>query len=270
VTSRWSDLDRPPLSPVRLGRELERGPVWREIRVLDSVESTNADVGAAARAGAGEGLVIIAEHQSAGRGRLDRTWSAPPRSGVLMSALLRPEVDVATWTLLPLLTGLALVEALLGVGAVEAGLKWPNDVLVDGRKIAGILVERVEDAVVVGIGVNVSTRRDELASDEATSLALAGGRSDRDMIVKEILRALARRYLEWIDRDGAPSTVIPAYRERCETIGRRIELARPGGEAVRGVATAVDDDGRLVVRDDVTGAAHAWLVGDVTHARTLS
>jgi BirA family transcriptional regulator, biotin operon repressor / biotin---[acetyl-CoA-carboxylase] ligase len=267
MTSRWSDLERPPLSASRLNRALGGGPVWREIRVLASTGSTNAEVAAAARDGAVEGLVIVAEQQTAGRGRLDRSWASPARAGVLMSALLRPEVPVAAWPLIPLLAGLAVVEAMVSVGQVEATLKWPNDVLVDDKKLGGILVERVDEAVVVGIGLNVSTRVDELPVDTATSLALIGGKTDREIILKEILRALSRRYLAWLDTGGDMSSVIPAYRERCETIGRHVELGLPGGDVVRGVAIGIDDSGRLVVRDEASGTEHAWLVGDVTHVR---
>ena len=270
MSSPWSDLDRAPLSAARLRHSLAGGPVWREIQVRTTTESTNAEVAEAARAGAAEGLVVIAEHQSAGRGRMDRTWSAAPRSAVLMSALLRPTVGVSSWPLLPLLTGLAVVEALDAVAGVTAALKWPNDVLIDGRKVAGILVERVEEAVVVGVGLNVSTRADELPVESATSLALAGGSIDREILTREVLRGLARRYLGWLERDGAPGSVIPAYRERCETIGLQIELLLPGGDVVRGTATEIDDSGRLVLRDEATGTDRAWLVGDVTHVRKVS
>jgi BirA family biotin operon repressor/biotin-[acetyl-CoA-carboxylase] ligase len=270
MSSPWSDLDRPPLSEARLNRGLAGGPVWREIRVSASEESTNASAGAAARAGAAEGLVLITEQQTSGRGRLDRQWSSPARAGVLLSALLRPPVGAGSWPLIPLLSGLAVVEAMVGVAQVEAALKWPNDVMLDDRKLGGILVERVDDAVIVGVGLNVSTRADELPSSAATSLALSGGATDREIIVKEVLRALARRYVAWLDTDGASTSVIPAYRERCETIGRRVELLLPGGEVVRGVATGIDDGGRLVLRNDATGAEQAWLVGDVTHVRKVS
>ncbi|HEX3824123.1 MAG TPA: biotin--[acetyl-CoA-carboxylase] ligase [Mycobacteriales bacterium] len=251
----------------RLNRALSTGPVWREIRVLDSTESTNAEVAGAARTGAAEGLVVIAERQSAGRGRLDRGWSSPARAGVLMSALLRPQIEVSAWPLIPLLAGLAVVEAVLSVGQVEATLKWPNDVLVDDRKLAGILVERVESSVVVGIGLNVSTKPEELPTATATSLAIAGGVTDREIIAKELLRSLARRYQGWHDTAGSSASVIPAYRERCETIGRHVELQLPGGDIVRGEVTAIDDSGALTLRDDATGAERGWLAGDVTHVR---
>jgi BirA family biotin operon repressor/biotin-[acetyl-CoA-carboxylase] ligase len=265
--SQWSDLSRPPLSQARLRRALARDETWRQIDVVETTVSTNADVAAAARAGAAKGLVVVAEHQSSGRGRLDRQWESPPRAGLTLSALLRPSVEVAHWGLIPLLAGLAVVEAVSAVAYVDATLKWPNDVLVDGGKLGGLLVELAGEAAVVGIGLNVSMREAELPVATATSLLVAGGATDREPLLKELLRALSRRYQVWSAAGGAPASVLPAYRERCETISARIELALPGGDIVRGTAIDVDDTGRLVVADDATGDERAWLVGDVTHVR---
>jgi BirA family biotin operon repressor/biotin-[acetyl-CoA-carboxylase] ligase len=265
VTSVWSDLARPPLSAKRLQRDLA-GDVWREVRVVETTVSTNADLAAEAKAGAAEGLVLVAEHQTAGRGRLDRQWESPARAGLTFSALLRPSLDLAHLSLLPLLAGLATVEAVASVADVEAMLKWPNDVLVDGRKLGGLLVEIAGGGAVIGIGINVSTREDELASERATSIALAGGVTDREPLLKEVLRSLARRYSTWRG-SGDPASVMPAYRERCETIGAEVTLELPGGDVVDGIATDVDDTGRLVVTNVGTGERHAWLVGDVTHVR---
>ena len=141
-TSPWSDLERPPLSVARLRRALVADGPWRELEVVGRTASTNADLGARARAGEPGGYVLIAEEQTAGRGRLDRSWQAPARSSLLMSVLLRPAPPAATWTLLPFVAGVAVAEAVRAVGQCAAELKWPNDVLVDGRKLGGILVER--------------------------------------------------------------------------------------------------------------------------------
>ena len=265
MPSVWSDLARPPLSAARLTHDLG-GDLWRDVRVVETTVSTNAELASEAHAGAAEGLVLVAEHQTSGRGRLDRTWESPARAGLTFSVLLRPSLDMAHMTLLPLIAGLATVEAVSAVCGVEATLKWPNDVLVDGRKLGGLLVEIAGGAAVVGIGLNVSTRQDELPVDRATSVALAGGVADREPLLKEVLRALARRYSAW-RWSGDPSSVLPAYRERCETIGAEVALELPGGDVVRGTAVDVDDAGRLVVADAVTGERRAWLVGDVTHVR---
>jgi BirA family biotin operon repressor/biotin-[acetyl-CoA-carboxylase] ligase len=270
VPSSWSDLDRPPLSAARL--RVVTGPpsVWTRVDVVERTASTNADVVAAAEAGEPSGYVLVAEQQDGGRGRLDRMWESPPRAGLLMSLLLRPEVPAAALPLLPLLAGLAVAEAVRSVAEVPAGLKWPNDVLAGGRKLAGLLVERTTTGgVVIGIGLNVSTRREELPVDTATSLALEGGHTDREPLAKEILRALGRRYTAYADADGSPDSVIPAYREVCETIGRQVVVHLPGGASVAGAAVAVDDGGMLHVREP-DGSERSWSAGDVVHVRTES
>lgn len=263
----FSDLSRPRLSAARLQHALA-GDLWRQVRVVDATVSTNADLADAARAGEPEGLVLVAEQQTDGRGRLDRQWESPPRAGLTFSVLLRPSLEAVQLSLLPLIAGLATVEAVLAVGKVDARLKWPNDVLVDGRKIGGILVELAGGAAVIGIGLNVSTRAEELPVDTATSLLLAGGVTDREPLLKEVLRALSRRYAAW-RWSGDPASVLPAYRERCETIGCEVEIQLPGGEMLRGAAVDIDDIGRLVVVEEQTGNQRAFLVGDVTHARRL-
>jgi BirA family transcriptional regulator, biotin operon repressor / biotin---[acetyl-CoA-carboxylase] ligase len=264
--SQWSDLDRPPLSAARLRAVLRDDPLWTSIDVRSSTASTNADVAAAARDGAPEGLVVIAEEQQAGRGRLGRSWQAPSRSSVLMSLLLRPGLPARSLPLIPLLTGVSVVESTRAVADVATGLKWPNDVLVGGRKLGGILVERLDDAVVVGIGLNVSLRADELPVETATSLAMAGGGTDREPLVKELLRSFSRRYRAFLDAAGAPDAVMPSYRAVCETIGMEVRVELPGGRTVTGRAIDVDDSGQLVVESD--GATARWSAGDVTHVRS--
>jgi len=268
VPGRWTDLDRPPLSAARLTSALVRGGLWREVRVVDATASTNADVRAAADDGAAPGLVIVAEQQSGGRGRLDRVWESPARAGVLMSLLVQPDVPTARLPLIPLLTGLAVVEAVRAVAELPARVKWPNDVLIDGRKLGGILVERTAGgAVVVGIGVNVSTRADELPVPTATSVQIAGGAADRESLVKEILRAFERRYDAFTAAAGAPDSVLPAYREVCETISQEVVVQLPDGASVHGTAATVEDGGMLVVRE-ANGVERAWSAGDVVHVRT--
>ena len=265
-SSRWSDLERPPLSVARLRRAVADGHTWRDVEVVERTASTNADLVARARSGEPSGLVLIAEEQTAGRGRLDRRWEAPARSSLLLSVLLRPAPPTATWTLLPFLCGVAVAEAVRAVAGLPAELKWPNDVLVADHKLGGILVERVDTAVVMGIGLNVSLREAELPVPTATSIALAGGIADREMLAKEVLRALARRYRTWSDDDGAPGAILPAYREICATIGVDIRVELPGGEHMSGQVEGVDDSGRLlVVTPD--GVTHGLSVGDVVHVR---
>jgi BirA family biotin operon repressor/biotin-[acetyl-CoA-carboxylase] ligase len=242
--------------------------VWTDLRVVEETGSTNADVAAAARAGAPQGLVVAAELQTAGRGRVDRTWQAPLRSGLAVSVLLRPPVPRETWGWLPLLAGVSVVGPVSAMSGLELGLKWPNDVLVDDRKLAGLLAEVVDDAVVLGLGLNVSLRADELPVPAATSLALEGSTStDREPVLRAWLRELARQYRAFVAAggDAERAGLLAAYRAACTTIGRTVRVSMPGDQIVEGEAVDVDAEARLVVR---TGdGLQAVAAGDVVHVR---
>jgi BirA family biotin operon repressor/biotin-[acetyl-CoA-carboxylase] ligase len=267
---RFSDLERPPLDEKFLrGRLVRPGSLWTQIDVVEDTPSTNADVAAVAAAGQPEGLVIAAEHQSSGRGRLGRTWTTPPRSAVLMSALLRPtSVDAARWPWLGLLVPLAVAAAVRQVAEVPAQVKWPNDVLVEDRKLAGILLERIEGpAVVVGMGLNVTLRSDEKPHEAATSLALEHAvTTDRATVMAAVLRELAARYQSWVDADGDPAVVLPEYRELSATLGRAVRVELPDGTFLEGTARDLADDGRLIV--DTAEGPRPLAAGDVTHLRS--
>lgn len=247
-----------------------------DVRWFDAIGSTNAEVARHARAGAAEGLLVLADEQTAGRGRRGRVWHAPPGTSLMGSLLLRPDVEPSARTLVPLLVGVALCEAAEAVAPdVDARLKWPNDLLIDGRKSAGILVEvHPPDAVVVGTGVNVDwrgvARPPDLAG--ATSLAEAAGHDiDRWALLAAYLDRLAARYAAW---QREPPAFLDDYRRRCTTIGRTVVVTHVDGTVLRGVATDVDVDGSLRVDGDHRdgsgrGAGGALVVraGDVTHVR---
>ena len=169
------DAERPPLSSVALTKQVVRpGGLWSEVLVVARTGSTNTDCAARARAGAPEGLVLAAEEQTAGRGRLGRTWLSPPRAALTFSVLLRPAgVPPARRGWLPLLAGVATATAVRHVSGLDARLKWPNDLVLGPRKLAGILAEQSGDAVIVGIGVNVSATRAELPVTGAAALPAA-------------------------------------------------------------------------------------------------
>jgi BirA family biotin operon repressor/biotin-[acetyl-CoA-carboxylase] ligase len=282
--SPYADLSRPPLSEAALRRALVvPGGLFTGLRVVAETGSTNADVAEAARNGAREGLVIVAESQVAGRGRLDRQWVSPARAGLTLSVLLDPAVEPGRLGWLPLLGGVALAEAVGRLAQLETALKWPNDLLIkidhDGyAKCAGILAEAVPVAgatmVVLGIGLNVSQRADELpprdpAVPPATSLVLADALcTDRDPLLRGVLRSLAGWYERWRDAAGDPgaSGLADAYSSMCMTLGRRVTVALPGGEEIEGVAASIDPDGRLVVRPPA-GPERAVAAGDVRHLR---
>ncbi|MGV9311542.1 biotin--[acetyl-CoA-carboxylase] ligase [Streptomyces sp. NPDC003691] len=282
---RWADLERPPLSGAALRRAVVRpGGLWTSLDVVAETGSTNADLVARAAAGAPEGAVLVAEEQTAGRGRLDRRWSAPARSGLFFSVLLRPgpAVPPERWGWLPLLAGVAAATGLSRAAGVDTSLKWPNDLLVtvDGeeRKAGGILAERAggaggpgEDAVVVGIGVNVTLRAAELPVPAAGSLALAGAAgTDRDPLLRAVLRSLERWYGDWRAAGGDPiaSNVQAAYAAGCATLGRTVRAELPGGRERTGEAVALDGDGRLVIALP-DGERLAVGAGDVVHLRPL-
>ena len=241
--------------------------MWTALEVRAQTGSTNTDLAAAARAGAPEGTVLVAEQQLAGRGRAGRSWSSPPRAGLTLSVLLRPAVPQARWGWLPLLAGVALVES---VELADAALKWPNDLLVRDRKCAGILVEAAGPAAVVGIGLNVSQTADELPAG-ATSLALAGARTtDREALLRALLVRIEGWYAAWRAAGGDPDRcgLRDAYRERCATLGRTVRVALPGGAELAGDAEDVNGEGRLVVR---TVDGHRTVAaGDVVHVRACA
>jgi BirA family biotin operon repressor/biotin-[acetyl-CoA-carboxylase] ligase len=264
-----------------LRRELIRsGSLWQAIEVVAESPSTNADLASAAQRGEPGGRVLITEHQSAGRGRRGRTWTAPPGTGIAMSVLLQPSgVDQARWSWLPLLAGLAVADGLRSVADVPAVLKWPNDVLVGERKLCGILAERVDTpsgpACVVGMGINIGLTAEQLPVPTATSLAilLAGSNRLDDLpsptaVAATVLALLELVYRRWESAAGdgvSARSVAASYVERCETIGRRVRVLLGDDRSVDGVAEAVDPDGRLVVR--TTTGVQVLSAGDVVHLR---
>ena len=267
-----TDPDRRPLPPDVLHDVLHDalafpGGLWWRIDVRAETGSTNADAIEAARAGEPEGLVIVAERQVAGRGRRDRQWMSPPGAGLTLSVLLRPGVPQNAWSWLPLLAGVALCEAVGG----DASLKWPNDLLIGDGKCAGVLAEAAGDAVVIGIGLNVTTRADELPPAvglPAVSLLLAGAPTpDRRALLRSLLGCLSRWYADWraTDGDAEACGLADAYRKRCATVGRRLTVHLPGGNTLTGDATTVDGDGQLVIRTE--DGVRLVSAGDVIHVR---
>ncbi|MBM2622581.1 biotin--[acetyl-CoA-carboxylase] ligase [Actinoplanes sp. LDG1-06] len=283
MASPFTDLDRPPLSARSLERALlTPGSLWTRLDVRAETASTNADAATAAADGASEGLIVVAEQQTAGRGRRDRQWSSPARAGLTLSVLLRPgradhergwpALTPSSFGWLPLLAGVALREAVERVAEVEASLKWPNDLLVGEGKGAGILAEVFGDAVVVGIGLNVTTRPEELPETTglpATSLRVAGAAvTDRDPLLRAVLRGFASWYAGWREAagDAEMSGLLAAYRRGCATIGRPVRVMLPAGDTLVGEATEVDRDGQLIVRT-ADGVPHRVSAGDVLHVR---
>lgn len=270
VPVQTDEPSRPPLDQSALD-VLAAGSRWT-VQLLEASPSTNAFVADRARVGAAEGLVVVADHQTAGRGRLDRVWVTPPRSALTFSVLLAPhQVPVGRWPWLPLLAGVAVVEGVRRATGLGCALKWPNDVLLGESKLAGILVERVDRpggaAAVVGIGLNVSTTEAELPVGTATSLQLAGATGvDRGALLAHLLEAIGEEYDAWTAVAGDAGRLRTAYLRVCDTVGRRVRVALPSGRSLTGAATGVDAEGRLQVLTE-DGDTVALGAGDVVHVR---
>ncbi len=267
---------RAPLDAAALRAELVgTGLGWRRLDVVEVTGSTNADLLARAASGTDvAGAVLIAEHQTAGRGRHGRAWSAAPRAQITMSVGVSVvDVPTAGWGWLSLATGVAVVDAvapLLQATGVQAGLKWPNDVLAgppDTKfKLAGILAEVARPVVVIGLGLNVTTAPEEIDGSGATSLLDLGVPApDRGELVRVLLRELGRRIVAWRAARGADWALAADYRARSLTIGTRVRAHLPGGKEVVGTASGIDDQGRLCMETD--GQTIVVSAGDVMHLR---
>ncbi|WP_300079869.1 biotin--[acetyl-CoA-carboxylase] ligase [Propioniciclava sp.] len=241
-----------------------RGGLWGDVQVVDSTGSTNADLADAARAGAPAGVVLVSGHQSAGRGRLTRRWEAPPNTSVAVSVLVAPARPVADWGWLPLVVGMAVVDGVRAASGLEAGLKWPNDVLVDGRKLCGILCETVlTDAgprAVLGFGINVSLAEEDLPVPTATSVRLAGSGASATEITAASLAALENLFGRWEAGDDLTAD----YRAKSVTLGKDVSAA-VGDTVWEGRALDIDATGALKLA--TASGPRTVVAGDVTHLR---
>lgn len=249
--SSWSPLEIDTLAAAA-------GTGW-SVNLLPTAESTNA---VAAQDPVAD-TIVVADHQTAGRGRLDRTWETPAGSALTFSVVVDPALVDHDWPLLPLAVALAVADGVRGSSGLEVEVKWPNDLLIGGAKFCGILLERVQGAdgrplAIIGIGINVGLAEADLPVPTATSLALAGSDVDRTAVFAEVVPALAT-ILDALQAD--PIAVLERYRSECDTIGREVTVSLPDGEQLTGTATGLDRNGRLLVGDRAIGA------GDVVHVR---
>jgi BirA family biotin operon repressor/biotin-[acetyl-CoA-carboxylase] ligase len=254
------------------------------VRVVERTGSTSTDLLAAAREGAPDRTVLVADHQAAGRGRAGRTWQTSPGTALTVSVLLRPAVPPHALGWLALIGGLAVVRALAGLG-LEAVLKWPHDVLLPDvgddlpgwgrdRKVAGVLGDVVPagpgepPAAVLGIGVNVAQERAALPVPSATSLAAVGLEVERADVLARVLAALLDLDDAWraADGDAVLQGIAAECAAVCATLGSPVRVRWPGGEVLEGHAVSLGEDGALRVAD-ATGRVHAVLAGDIEHLR---
>ncbi|UVJ40781.1 biotin--[acetyl-CoA-carboxylase] ligase [Arthrobacter sp. CJ23] len=285
-----ADLARPDLDrDALLNADFLSATGISRLDVVESTGSTNADLVLAVRVEPkkwADLAVLTAEHQTAGRGRLDRHWESPARSAVSVSVVLRPvngdglPVPTQSYSWLSLLAAVALRDALLETAGLPAEIKWPNDVLVRGKKIAGILAQMTPlgdgsvPAVILGVGLNVTLAEDELPVPTATSVLLEGAATtDRTAILKSYLSRFAALYRSFCNADGDPAAGLAggaSLHKRVEsamvTLGREVRAHLPGDHELVGHASRLDEHGSLLVVDH-GGREHVVTAGDVVHLR---
>jgi BirA family transcriptional regulator, biotin operon repressor / biotin---[acetyl-CoA-carboxylase] ligase len=250
-----------PFDPAEIESMASAAPWVRRVVCHAEIDSTNAEALRLAAAGADDGLVVVTDAQTAGRGRLGRSWWSEPGTALLASWLLRPAFPLERWPLLTLVAGVAAARAATAAAGVDVRLKWPNDLIVGDRKTGGILTESDgRGALVLGLGINV---RQEDFPDEirgtATSLVAAGGRAPvRAWLLAATLSAFGARM-------GDPDAVLDEYRSMCTTLGKRVRVERAGAAPIEGTASDVAASGALVVQID--GRTETVPAGDVVHLR---
>lgn len=242
------------------------GTAWagREIVYFEEVDSTNRYARALAREGAAHGTLVLADTQTAGRGRRGRGWISPSGSSISMTLILRPDMPPAQVAKLSLLTALATANAIRQATGLDARIKWPNDIVIGGKKVCGMLLEmdatpeKVE-SIVAGVGINVHQTQfpDEIAHSASSLDLLAGRRVSRSDIVRAFLQEYERA---WALGDDA---MMRAYRERSATIGQRVQVIGLDG-AYTGIAQGVTESGSLLVRPDEGGEVREVLAADVS------
>ena len=250
------DAPRAPLDQSRITSALSR--YWR-VSVVDLTASTQDDLAQKITAGDGaSGDVIVANYQSAGRGRLDRTFLAPPSTALLFSVYLNPERSRDDWSFIPLLAGFSIADTLQKMGA-DVSIKWPNDLLIDEMKLGGIISTAAGSGVIIGIGINVSTTVTELPVERATSLAIAGvSKLDRNFLLPLLLNAFENDFKAWDQGES----FLEKYAQLSATQGREVTVVGPAESLIRSRAQSFDEQGRLHLED-----GQIVTVGDVIHLR---
>ncbi len=204
--------------------------------------------------------ILVSEYQSAGRGRLDRSFIAPAHSALTFSIYIEPQADREEWSFLTLLAGVSVQEALTKLdSSISVGVKWPNDLLINGKKFAGMIAQATDKGIVLGIGINVEMSKEELPVEGATSLSIEGfAVLDRNQILATIINHIEINFQMW----ELGNSFISAYKAASVTIGSPVEVTLPGGEVISSTATGISDSGALILED-----GRQVTVGDVVHLR---
>jgi BirA family biotin operon repressor/biotin-[acetyl-CoA-carboxylase] ligase len=241
------------LLPRGIQRRLQTRWIARRIYYLRETDSTNRVAADLARAGEAHGALVVTDYQTRGRGRWDRTWESPPGRNVLFSLVLRPDIEASTALPVTLVFSTAIAETLAAITGCRVGVKWPNDVVVEGKKICGILSEGVSRGqlavfIVVGIGINVNAAPEELPEGvrdvSCSCYSLTGRRWDRGEVLARVLGALEAAYDDFV-REGFEKFA-PRYTSNLTVLGRPVRFVRAGAEAT-GTVVGIGPDGSLVV-----------------------
>jgi BirA family biotin operon repressor/biotin-[acetyl-CoA-carboxylase] ligase len=249
-------------------------PLQPTILRFDSLDSTNLEAMRQAKAGAPEGLCIVAREQTLGRGRLDRSWQSPKDAGLYFSIVLRPRLEMNAWPLITLMAALAVSDALLKACSLRADIKWPNDLCVDSRKLCGILAEAVETEVgqtaIVGIGINL--KADSLpatVNDLATSVeSVTGEQPDSERVLEELVKAIGERYDLLQSPQGREHTIREWCANSSYAMGRQVRVALEN-DTFEGTTRGLESDGALRV-ETASGKMRSVRAGDVTALRATS
>jgi BirA family biotin operon repressor/biotin-[acetyl-CoA-carboxylase] ligase len=244
--------------------------IGREIHYFPEIDSTNLRAHEEAGRGAAEGTAVLADFQSHGRGRLARGWHSPAGLNLYASVILRPPIPPASAPQITLIAGVAVARALASVSGLEPGIKWPNDIYLNGRKVAGILSEmdtrgEIIRFVILGVGVNVNSRREDFPpelSEIATSLRAEAGREiPRESVASKIFEELEEEYLLFL-REGLSPRLNQEWNRLSWINGKRVTL-RMQNEEISGQALGLDTDGALLLLDE-QGRTRRYIAGDVS------
>lgn len=246
-------------------------PIGEPILWLETTTSTMDDAARLAADGAPEGLVVVADEQTAGRGRAGRSWIAPAGTSLLLSILVRPLLPADRLVTLPLMTGVAVAEAIERTANVQCQLKWPNDVLLNGQKLAGILTSTQASvtggaAVIIGIGINVTTPAEALPPGAISLLTATGTGVDRHQLLHELLARFAARYQEFLDSEGRPD--LGAWMDRAAYLGSTVEV-HDGSQRLAGRFRGIDSAGALLL-ELADGSVRRIVAGDLVRGPKLA
>lgn len=255
------------ITPEELKPMLENNSLGQEIHYFKEIDSTNEKAKALAREGCAEGTLVIADRQYQGKGRMGRSWTSPEGTGIWMSLILKPEILPQYASQLTLVAGLCMCEAIIEVTGLEAWIKWPNDIVVNGKKVCGILTEMSAEIerinyIILGIGVNVNQKEFPEDLPFATSLALEGG---EDYIRISLIRAFLKRFEKEYEQYKAITSLVAIrnrYEKHCITLGKTVKITS-GNEVFIAKARTVAEDGNLIVETE-TGEEKFVYSGEVS------